>query len=869
MNHKVWCTVLGAICLMGIVSCTVGDRLPPVGSKTEAITATSGTPQSHAIDGAFAVPLVVTVTKNGSPASGVVVTFTAPATGASGTFADTGAGSTTATTDAGGVATAAAFSADGTAGAYTVVASAPGAQEGASFNLSNTTGAPAVITAVTGTPQSAGISTTFAALLVAKVVDSGQNPVGNAIVTFIAPATGASGTFANTGNNTTSAITNAAGLATAAAFSANGMSGPDTVMATVGGVPIPATFNLSNSSGAIATITATSGTPQSTLISTAFAAPLVATALDSSSNPVSGAPVTFNAPTTGASGTFSNGTTTETDTTDANGRATSTVFTANGTVGGPYTVTATGAGVATPADFSLTNTSTVVTSKTYVFYLSGEENPNTFAYSLAGAVKIDSTGNVLGGEQDYNDGVGVLSSDAINGGTLSANSATGQGTLTLITNNSSRGVQGTETFGIQFVNVNHALIVQFDGTATSSGNMDLQTLPATLSGGYAFTLAGLDPTQLPVAFGGVFAISGTTLNGSFDTNDGGAVTPDAALSGTLTAVDSFGRGTITTSSIYSAGGTPVVLNYYVVGPEVLRIIDVDSTDSAIGSAFGQGVNATSATNASLGSSVFGIAGDSPNTFVEFAAAGMFSTNAPAATFSGIADDDELYNSTQVLASPISGAYTIGSNGYGSLTITGGLGSINALGIYMTDPNLNLIDPNNTTSGLGGGLVVDMDPNSTLSSGIGVLLPQTDPSSSSFTGNYAFGAQNFNVLSATGEVDFVGVGTVTNLSLSGTGLVSDPFLTLGTQPTNTGVQFSGTAVPDTNNPGRYTMSPLQVTVGTNPTLGLAIYQASGGQLFWLNDDANSVFLGMLEQQGSLAGLPAARRGSAKALARPKR
>jgi hypothetical protein len=66
-----------------------------------------------------------------------------------------------------------------------------------------------------------------------------------------------------------------------------------------------------------------------------------------------------------------------------------------------------------------------------------------------------------------------------------------------------------------------------------------------------------------------------------------------------------------------------------------------------------------------------------------------------------------------------------------------------------------------------------------------------------------------------------------------------------------------------------MSPLQVTVGTNPTLGLAIYQASGGQLFWLNDDVNSVFLGMLEQQGSLAGLPAVRRGPAKALARPKR
>jgi len=872
MKHKPWCTALLTIFLMGLVNCTSGDRLPPVGSTVEAITVTSGTPQSHAIDGAFVAPLAVTVTKSGSLASGVAVTFTAPTTGASGTFADTGTKTTTATSDANGSATAAAFTANGTAGAYTVTATSSGAQAGATFNLSNTTGAPGAITAVSGTPQSSGVGTTFGALLVAKVVDSGQNPVGNAIVTFLAPATGASGTFANTVNNTTTATTNAAGLATASAFTANGTSGADMVMATVSGVPVPATFNLTNSGGAIASIMATSGTPQSTLINTAFPAPLVATVLDTSSKPVSGVSVTFSAPITPASGTFSNGTTTETDTTDATGKAASSVFSANGTAGA-YTVTATVAGVSTPANFSLTNSSTVVTSKTYVFYLSGEEYPNAFSYGLAGAVQIDSTGNVLGGEQDYNDGAGVISSDTINtGGGLIVNETTGQGTLTLITNNPSRGVQGTETLGVQFVNVNHALIVQFDGTATSSGSLDMQTLPATLSGGYAFTLAGLDPNQSPVAFGGVFTISGTTLSGSLDTNDGGTVTVNTSLSGTLTPVDSHGRGTITTNSIYS---TSVTLNYYVVGPEVLRIIDVDTStfDSAIGSAFGQGVNATGATNASLGSSVFGIAGDSPSTFVEFAAAGMFSTNASAATFSGFADDEELYNQVPA-SSQITGVYTIGSNGYGNLTITSGtLGDINTLGVYMTDPSLNLIDPNNPTGGSGGGLVADMDPNPTLSGGVGILLPQTNTSTASFTGNYAFGGQDFNVLSTTGEFDFVGLGTVTGtaptLSFSGTGLISDPFTTLGALPTNPpGVPFSGTAVPDTNNPGRYTMSPLQVTLGTNPPFNLVIYQASGGQLLWLNDDANSVFLGSLETEGTLTGLPAARKGRGNAPAKPK-
>src|ERR1019366_2472908 len=98
------------------------------------------------------------------------------------------------------------------------------------------------------------------------------------------------------------------------------------------------------------------------------------------------------------------------------------------------------------------------------------------------------------------------SGDTITGGTLTVD-GTGQGTLTLITDNAALGVSGTETLGVQFVNTNHALIVQFDGSATSSGSMDLQTLPSTLSGGYAFTLSGVDTSYNSVVAGGVFSIS--------------------------------------------------------------------------------------------------------------------------------------------------------------------------------------------------------------------------------------------------------------------------------------------------------------------------------------------------------------------------
>jgi hypothetical protein len=100
-------------------------------------------------------------------------------------------------------------------------------------------------------------------------------------------------------------------------------------------------------------ISVTGGTGQTANINTAFAKPLQANVMDNAGNPVSDAVVTFTPPASGASGTFASGA--NTATTNASGVATSTTFTANGTHGGPYNVTATVTGVATPAIFTLKN----------------------------------------------------------------------------------------------------------------------------------------------------------------------------------------------------------------------------------------------------------------------------------------------------------------------------------------------------------------------------------------------------------------------------------------------------------------------------------------------------------------------------------
>jgi hypothetical protein len=236
-------------------------------------------------------------------------------------------------------------------------------------------------------------------------------------------------------------------------------------------------------------------------------------------------------------------------------------------------------------------------------------------------------------------------------------------------------------------------------------------------------------------------------------------------------------------------------------------------------------------------------------------------------FTGIADVNETPSSGIfpffLDATPISGTFSIQSNGYGSLTIGAPnniqLLDVANLGIYLVDPNININDPNNTSSG-GGALVADLDNNV---AGSGVLVPQTDASTASFAGNYAFGLQDF--APTVGEFDIVGNATATagaTATLTGVGVVSDPTDVLGGASAVENITFgSSPIVPDTtNSAGRYLMDSFTVDAGDGAVTipyGAVVYQASGGQLFWMENGSDSinnslgsfgsVFGGQLQQQ----------------------
>jgi|SRR5580704_2188035 hypothetical protein len=550
------------------------------------------------------------------------------------------------------------------------------------------------------------------------------------------------------------------------------------------------------------------------------------------------------------------------------------VFTAPPAIppGGQVTIIATS--VANPlmtATANVTITSSNVASNNFVFFATGEENnaDSQVFYSIAGVVAISTDGNntILGGEQDYNDGLAFTSpqpaGDFITGGSLTV-APNGQAILTLVTNNPNLGVSGTETFALAYSSASHALITQFDGSATSSGSFDFQSsTSAPVSSSFSFVASGVDSSGLPIVDGGVFALDASSnLTGTVDVNDGGTVTLNTAIpagAASLGVTDSLGRGAISGST-----GIATAINYYVVGPEVLRIINVDTTDTAVGSAYGQGSTTGSFDNASIGASVFSVDGG-PSLY---SGVGQFTTDAGAAlrsnsegthsngttvitnNFTGVGDENEsvLNGNAPAVNETIDGTYTIAGNGYGSLSFTDGLGSISAFGVYMVDPTLNILDPNNATDANGGALIAEMDANLV---GAGALIPQTDPALDHFRGLFALGAQGYTNTDGVGndEFDFVAEGGISSGALTATGVLSDPFAALtGTAVESPNATFNAAFVE--RRAGRSTAS---LTIGANNTppdfgtvvLTVTLYQANAGQAFWVEVDNGMEFGGSIQ------------------------
>jgi hypothetical protein len=558
----------------------------------------------------------------------------------------------------------------------------------------------------------------------------------------------------------------------------------------------------------------------------------------------------------------------------------------------------------------------------YAFVLNGGYG----GWGVAGSVTLDGSGNVVGGEADFecpgcnNTHFVVEPASTAGSGSSYSLDASGHGYLSL---NLSGDV---EVHGITATSNSHLVIAEEDGndgiTFGDVGSMDLQTAGPTfsgsqVSGGYSFTASGYSGAMGENgSWGGIFSADGTATSntpgnitaGIFDENvgnkgggpgynaepatAGGAGAVGAAglpITGTYTAPDANGRGIITLNATpdtivaCSANPTPTCTQseyvYYLVTPEVLRLVVLTNNgDGAYtGSAYGQGSLATAAndTNAALtGGFVFSYFGygDNNNGGDSSAGAGQFAADAggSGAVVSGVMDFNVADGGVQPLgATPNPTTVTtdialtgstiaIAGSPRGILTTPSG----QIYNVYLTDPNLNLLDPNNT-NGTGGALLFEANnASATYGNAIGLMIPQADAANATLAGDYAIVfSQQSNVSGCcTNDSGYTGDFTVSTTAPGTFGGEGD-FQNAAT-PYSTAIPIpsplSGVFTADGSNPGRFTGTitttpefPIGIYGSTTPgTEQFSYYLANGSQGFMVETSTVAPTFGAIEAQPGL-------------------
>lgn len=267
-KRAMWAPALGRVLVGAALACgvslgLVASTVPSASaaSPNDYLCVVGSAAQTTTVSTPFGNPLAVEIstTSCNSP--------TPDTSTASVSFALVGTPSASATFDTGAITTTTGFAsvsatASDVAGSYDVIATSPATAGSPSpsvtFSLTNTSLQSDTVTPDVSSYQSTDVGAAFALPLAVTVDDGSGNPVPSLPVTFFAPASGASGTFA--GGSTDAVVdTNADGVAVSPAFYANDTSGGYVVEASLGGDTSPVAFAMVNES--VTTMTVSSVTP--------------------------------------------------------------------------------------------------------------------------------------------------------------------------------------------------------------------------------------------------------------------------------------------------------------------------------------------------------------------------------------------------------------------------------------------------------------------------------------------------------------------------------------------------------------------------------------------------------------------------------
>ena len=477
--------------------------------------------------------------------------------------------------------------------------------------------------------------------------------------------------------------------------------------------------------------------------------------------------------------------------------------------------------------------------------------------TFLGSVNLDGNGSVLGGMEDivstkYFDQADPILATSADPRSTYAVDPSGHGTMAIQTFNGE-----TLSFSFVLTSGSHAAIIEVGGDP-GSGTLDLQSgnfALAQISGTYAFTMEGVDtaiPPTAKLSFGGIISSDGAGIitSGTLDVNNNGtvasqALTPNAGR--IYKGPDpTTGRGSLT---VVPGAATSRSFTFYMVSPKVLRLFEDDNVDLMGGSAYAQGTAAATLS----GKFVYEHGGWSSTG--RTVAAGQFAANGVSTITGGVSDANAggAPPTTPSTGKAVSGTFAIGMSQSGTLNLTDAAATgMSAFNIYMVDPTLNILDPNNSSGG-GGALLLHTDANI---NGTGILVPQVLPVPSTIVASHAINLRNSIAASTPNELDLAGVVTSDGSGKFING-VTDYDQSDSINPANTvsGAPFTGNYAADSANPGRFTGSfSIPTPMGGYPfiptsvtTFNVSLYQASGSQALVIQTDNTANISGYLVQQ----------------------
>lgn len=465
---------------------------------------------------------------------------------------------------------------------------------------------------------------------------------------------------------------------------------------------------------------------------------------------------------------------------------------------------------------------------TYVFTVSGYDNANGAPYAIVGTVTADGSGNIKGGAIDFNDvAYTPVPNAAVNtNGSGYTVGADGRGTATLVV---------TTPFGssikLDFVlqDSSHGLVTEFDGNASGSGTLDVQTSGTTPTGSYAFSLFGNGD------FGtvGDFTIgNGGSLGGLEDYNSGGAIYPNLTLSGQLVVGPSSTPSTVLATSSFS-----LTFDVFAIDATHLKFIEMDDQQLALeGDAYSQ----TSASMPS-GTLPFTLSGSLLGGSEPFVAGGFMVTDGSNGISSTSTEDYNL-NGTSVSTTPVpfSGSYAAAGNGRYILNNFSGFEGASEFAAYPSSAGVFLLEIDSSLGSLSG-IAYPAQSSTTFATGQGYGL--------NLTGD--------NVGAGGVEVDDIAEFTAAS-SGAITGYLDE---NSGSNGPSQNISLGTTSSFSTPSAGRGQIGTGANSINTlNGGFLLTFYTVDGTTVPFIESDGGQVAVGvMLEQDASSSAAAIARAG----------